>query len=115
MTKRKSDFDEFMREVEAEAIATGNAEDLAVYGAHFRLAAQTLRLRTALGLTQQQLSEATGVQQSEISRIERGQGNPTYRTLTRLAVAGGKRIAFVSERRARVRRSKRKTRASRSR
>ena len=50
------------------------------------------------GLTQQQLSERTGIAQTDISKLERGNGNPSLRTLQRLAAGMGMRvkIEFVS-------------------
>ena len=41
-------------------------------------------LRKARGISQRQLAEATGINQSEISRIERGVGNPTEDTPRRI-------------------------------
>lgn len=40
-------------------------------------------------LTQQQLAEATGIAQADISRLENGTGNPSLRTLKRLAAGMG--------------------------
>jgi len=51
--------------------------------------------RRAHHLTQPALSRATGIQQAEISRIERGIGNPTAATLTRLASALGQKIVLA--------------------
>ncbi|MDP2274465.1 MAG: helix-turn-helix transcriptional regulator [Archangium sp.] len=97
MSKRKNDFDEFMKEVEKESTEAGRAEAFAAYGEHFRLALEVIQLRRSQRWTQQQLAKASGVQQSEISRIERGQANPTYRTLIALAQAAKKTVSFVSE------------------
>ena len=36
-------------------------------------------------MTQKQLSETTGIAQSDISKIENGSGNPTIKILKRLA------------------------------
>lgn len=49
------------------------------------------------GLTQKQLSERTGIAQADISRLERGNANPSLRTLQRLAAGMGMnvRIEFV--------------------
>ena len=96
MTRRKSDLDGFMKKVEAESLAAGEAEVLREYGEHFRLALAVIQLRKKQGWTQQQLAKASGVQQSEISRIERGQGNPTYRTLQALAQAAKMTVSFVT-------------------
>ena len=53
------------------------------------------QLRKERNWTQQQLAKGSGVQQSEISRIERGQANPTFRTLQQIAQAVKKTISFV--------------------
>ena len=42
-----------------------------------------LAARKESGLTQQQLSERTGIAQTDISKLERGNGNPSLRTLQR--------------------------------
>ncbi len=50
-------------------------------------------------MTQKELSEKTGIAQGDISRIERGNANPSLRTLQRLA-RGMKitlRLEFVPE------------------
>ncbi|MBL8954250.1 MAG: helix-turn-helix transcriptional regulator [Myxococcaceae bacterium] len=96
MTKRKNDFDEFMKEVEKEAADAGESDALRAYGEHFRLALQVIRIRKNRKWTQQQFAKASGVPQSEISRIERGQANPTYRTLQQLAQAADLRVEFVA-------------------
>ena len=58
-----------------------------------------LKVRKESGLTQKQLSERTGIAQTDISRLERGNANPSLRTLQRLAAGMGMRvkIEFVPE------------------
>ena len=51
-----------------------------------------LAARKESGLTQQQLSERTGIAQTDISKLERGNGNPSLRTLQRLAAGMGMRL-----------------------
>ena len=53
--------------------------------------------RDEQALTQKQLSEMTGITQADISRFENGTGNPSLRTLKRLAAGLGMRlkVAFV--------------------
>ena len=53
--------------------------------------------RLESGLTQKELSERTGIAQSDISKLENGNANPSIRTLKRLANAMGKtlKIEFV--------------------
>ncbi len=41
--------------------------------------------RKESGLTQRELAEKTGITQADISRLEKGNGNPSLRTLQRLA------------------------------
>mgnify|MGYP002859535016 FL=1 len=48
--------------------------------------------RKASGLTQKQLSEKTGITQGDISRLENGNGNPSLRTLQRLAEGMGMKL-----------------------
>ena len=49
------------------------------------------------GLTQEQLSAVTGINQANISRLENGTANPSLRTLKRLAAGMGMalKIEFV--------------------
>ena len=48
-------------------------------------------------LTQKQLAEVTGIAQADISRFENGTGNPSLRTLKRLAEGLGMslKVEFV--------------------
>ena len=52
--------------------------------------------RCQADITQKQLSELTGIDQSDISKIERGVANPSVSTLERIAKAlGGKLIVKI--------------------
>ena len=53
--------------------------------------------RDEQALTQKQLSEMTGITQADISRFENGTGNPSLRTLKRLAegLGMGLKVEFV--------------------
>ena len=46
-----------------------------------------IEARKNSGMTQKQLAERTGIAQGDISKIENGNGNPSLRTLKRLASA----------------------------
>ena len=48
--------------------------------------------RERADLTQQQLAEATGIAQADLSRLENGTANPSLRTLKRLASGMGMRL-----------------------
>lgn len=51
------------------------------------------------GMTQQQLSAATGIAQADISKLENGNANPSLKTMQRLACGMGMRlkIEFLPE------------------
>ena len=51
------------------------------------IAANILRLRRSHGLTQEELSEATGLEMRFLQRVERGKVNISIETLVRLANA----------------------------
>jgi len=48
--------------------------------------------RTSMNLTQKQLSELTGIDQADISKLENGTRNPSIRLLQKLADGMGKRL-----------------------
>ena len=50
--------------------------------------------RTRAGLSQEELAKKSGISQEAISVLERGGGNPTMRTLERLARALGCGLHF---------------------
>lgn len=66
----------------------------------FAIIRAILEARKASGMTQKQLAEATGINQADISKLERGTANPSLRTLQRLAAGMGMnlRIEFVPSR-----------------
>jgi ribosome-binding protein aMBF1 (putative translation factor) len=61
----------------------------------YDLAMQIAQLRERRGLTQSDLAAATGIDQADVSRIERGSANPTERTLGRIAEALGAELRLV--------------------
>lgn len=88
-------FSEWAEEQKAKE-TPAQAELRRRFEAGFSLGLQFSEARQARGLTQRQLSEITGVAQADISRIERGAGNPTEATLQRLAEALGRRLELVN-------------------
>lgn len=69
-----------------------NIEDAAI-----RFADRMLCVREALWLTQKDLEQRTGIHQADISKIERGEANPSLQTMKRIAEGMGKvlKIEFV--------------------
>lgn len=66
-----------------------------VFAGAYDVAVQLIELREKRGLTQAELATATGIDQGDISRIERGSANPTERTLLRIASALGAELRLV--------------------
>lgn len=97
MAPAMSTFDELYREIEEEAQAEGPAAvaELRALEGYYGLWADFIALRRKRRLTQAELARRSGVQQSEISRIERGTANPTVATLSALVNALGAELRLV--------------------
>lgn len=63
----------------------------------FQIIKSVIDSRNELSMTQKDLSELTGIHQSEISKIENGSANPSLKTLERLASAFGKKLKISFE------------------
>ena len=58
----------------------------------YQLIREILNSRNEQNLSQQNLSELTGINRSDISRIENGNANPSLRTMNRIAKAFNKKL-----------------------
>lgn len=76
----------------AEA-ARNHFED--AYALAFGLGEQLAANRIAQGLSQTDLAKLAGVPQADVSRIERGKGNPTLTTLAKILGALQLQISFT--------------------
>jgi len=79
-----TNFDEYV------ADKLKNPEFRAEYDAlepEFAIIHAMIDARKNAGITQKQLAERTGIAQGDISKIENGNGNPSLKTLKRLASA----------------------------
>jgi DNA-binding XRE family transcriptional regulator len=70
-----------------ERLPRGARRQSEVFAGAYDMAVQLIELRERHGMTQAELAAATGLDQGDISRIERGAANPTERTLLRIAHA----------------------------
>jgi len=93
-TQMTTKFDDFVREVE-NGSTDEERRELDAARARFRIGARVLQQRLTAGLTQQQLAKASGIAQADISRIERGQINPTAATLETLGGPLGVTLGYV--------------------
>ena len=87
-------FDDFLKEQLQDAEFRAEYEALEP---EFAIMQAMIDARKATGMTQKQLAEATGINQADISKLERGSGNPSLRTLQRLAAGMGMRVKLEFE------------------
>ena len=71
--------------------------DGTVFGQTYRLADQVMERQQLLGLAQTELADKTGIDQGDVSRIERGSIFPNEKTLCRLADALGAEWRLVNK------------------
>jgi ribosome-binding protein aMBF1 (putative translation factor) len=91
MAKKRNmstDFKDFVKDVERTA-TPDEQRVLDESRRRFGIGAKLLDRRLAAGMTQRDLAKASGIDQAEISRIERGQSNPTAQTLQALGTPLG--------------------------
>lgn len=87
-------FNDFLKEQLQDAEFRAEYEALEP---EFAIMQAMIDARKATGMTQKQLAEATGINQADISKLERGSGNPSLRTLQRLAAGMGMRVKLEFE------------------
>jgi DNA-binding XRE family transcriptional regulator len=99
------DFDNLINDIEREAREQGpDAEqEWKDFRAEFRLANQLIDARRKRGLTQRKLAQLSGIDQSEISRIETGSSNPTHATIVALAEPLGYQVGLIPAKQAAAR------------
>lgn len=91
MARTLSDFLATSKRATNDDVAAAQA----TFAPAYKLARQLIELREKHGMTQVDLSVASGVPQAQISRIERGAVHPTTTTLTKLTAALGAEIRLV--------------------
>lgn len=60
-----------------------------------RIGARIAELRTSKGMTQEELAEASGLQQSNLARVESGRYSTRLDTLAAIAAALGYTVDFI--------------------
>ncbi len=92
--KKETSFNEYLNEQLKDPEFKKEWDALEV---EFSLIQALIDARESAGLTQSELAKKTGIAQGDISKIENGNGNPSIKTLKRLAKGMGKtlRIEFV--------------------
>ncbi|MBQ1514503.1 MAG: helix-turn-helix transcriptional regulator [Lachnospiraceae bacterium] len=77
-------------DLEAETVyEDGETVRIESLPANMKAANAVWEARAAAGISQKDLSASSGIDQSDISRIERGMANPSVQTLDRIAEAMG--------------------------
>ena len=88
MSRWKKPTREQTRELRRQLTARAAAGDLRIPGA-------MAEIRHALGLTQQQFAEVTGLTKRQVAEIETGKANPTLETLEKIGRLFGFAVGFV--------------------
>ena len=65
--------------------------------AEFQIIREIISARKDKNITQEELSDLTGITQGDISKIENGNANPSLKTLKKLASAFGKKLVVSFE------------------
>lgn len=89
MAKASTDFEEFKKRQLQNPKIKAAYDALEVEDTIIRA---MIEGRIQSDLTQKELSERTGIAQSDISKLERGNANPSLRTLRRLAAGMGMKL-----------------------
>lgn len=85
-------------DIETETIyEDGETIDRVRVGINYVVAEAVSTARAKVGMSQKELADATGIDQSDISRIERGVSNPSINTLDRLAKAMNMKLKIAIE------------------
>ena len=87
MSRYDEFFNEMMKDLEVK-------REFDALEPEFQLIREMIKARREAGLTQKELAERTGLQQSNISRIENGNGNPSLETLNKIAQGLGKKLVI---------------------
>jgi ribosome-binding protein aMBF1 (putative translation factor) len=94
-------FKDFIREIEEEARAEGSeaVAELEALRTHFRLGRQLAEARRAKHLSQAQVAARAGIDQADVSEIERGAANPTLNKLEAVGAAIGMQLEYTKKHR----------------
>lgn len=76
-------------EIWANGVDTGGVHEVDVLS---ELGVKLTKAREMVGLTQKELAERVNIYQGDISKIERGNANPSVKTLQRLAEGMGMKV-----------------------
>lgn len=85
----KTKFNDFLNEQLKDPEVKREYDALAP---EFAIIQAMIDARQASGMTQKQLADKTGIAQADISKLERGNANPSLKTLQRLAAGMGMKV-----------------------
>lgn len=84
-----SDLEKLHRELEQDPEYKAYVDEMQPWA---DVADALIKARVEAGMTQRELAKASGVPQADISRLETCSGNPSLKTLNRLAKCFGLRV-----------------------
>ena len=77
--------DDFQRYLDKQLEDTAFRKEWEALEPEYAIMQALIDARNEAGITQTELSKRTGIAQTDISKLERGNGNPSLKTLKRLA------------------------------
>ncbi len=90
--ERRIDMDDMQKYLDEQLENPEFKKEYDTLEPEFALIRAILDARREKGITQKELSERTGIAQSDISKLENGSANPSVKTLKRVAAALGKKV-----------------------
>jgi XRE family transcriptional regulator, regulator of sulfur utilization len=96
VTEPSTSFHEHVAEIEA-ILDPADRALLDAFRERYSLSQQVMELRRTRGLSQAEVAARAGLDQSEISRLERGSGNPTRSTLEKVARALHAHLSLIPD------------------
>ena len=75
----------FREDIEKRLDNEGFKNEYIALESEYKVIQSLIELRNSLNMTQKELSKLTGIDQADISRIERGLSNPTIKLLQKIA------------------------------
>ena len=91
MNKFQNFLDDNLKNINLNELS-GDEIQIEDYDIYKEISNLIIKARTQAGLTQKQLAEISGLTQSNISNIEKGNKHPTIESLKKIADATGKRL-----------------------
>ena len=90
-------FQQYLDDELSKVVFDDSIEEDEIDSLEIILARQIIQARKQKNISQLALSKKIGIQQASLSKIENGEGNPSLRTLQRIAIGLDKNLIIILE------------------